>query len=283
MGSRSLLGLGLALCTAVSAATYFGTRVVLDELRAEDSGRQALIRSLEEKLAELERNDGALDRRLQAIALARSLPADSGGASNASAAGIVPPEEAENAPLPPPSFPGAVIDDPSLLSAVEQSFLERYPPGEGAILVRGSEGKLGYLRISSKRDGRRAFTVLDAANFGLVEELSTAIVDREGAIQTALVDLAAAGAGVDCATMEDAIRHGKELGGYYVLPVGERFRILASSEVERDRRVAMASAHLDGIKEDFGEYTSYVLNWVQPGLEAARDPSGSAIREGMHK
>jgi hypothetical protein len=281
MDSRALFGLGVALCAAVSGATYFGTRVVLVELRAENTGRREMLRSLEEKLAALEKNDGALDRRLLALATARSLPRDPGGAASAPAEESSPPEPVfETTSL--VTHPGAVIDDLRLLSPVERSFLERYPPGENAIIIRGDEGKLGFLSISSKRDGRRTNTVLDDANFGLVEEFSTAILDQEEAIHAALADLAASGSGRESETMEEAVRIGRQLGGYYVLPVGDRFKVFSSNEVGRDRRVAMAEAHLEGIKEDFGEFTGYVLNWVQPGLEPPRAPSGPVTREGTN-
>jgi hypothetical protein len=265
MSSRYWLGFGLALCATVTTATFLGTRVVLDELRSADSGREEWIRRLEEKLSTLERRDGAFDRRLQALAAARSVaPRVAAAAPEPDVTSPVA-EASHASPL--VGFPGAVIDDPRLLSDAERLFIERFPPSEKAILVRGTDGRLGYLRISSKRDGERTDTVLDESNFGLVEELSTAIVDLDGAIQQAMTDLAAAGAGSECATMAEAANLGRELGGYYVLPTADRFRVFSALEVERDRRVALASARLDGIKSDFGEFTAYVMNWVQPALE----------------
>jgi len=268
MLSRHWLGIGFALCATVTAATFLGTRVVLDELRSADTGREEMLRRLEEKLAALEQSDGAFDRRLQALATARSRSPNATEASVAPMPATAPPpvEETRSSPL--AVFPGAVIDDPSLLSDAERLFIERHPPSEKAIIVRGTEGRLGYLRISSKRDGRRTDTVLDDENFGLVEELSTAIVDLDAAIQDAMADLAATGAGRECATSSEAAAIGRELGGYYVLPIEDRFRVFSSLEVERDRRVALASTHLDGIKSDFGEFTAYVMNWVQPALES---------------
>lgn len=274
MTSRFWLGFGLALCTTVTASTYVGTRAVLEQIRAEDSGRSDLIRRLEEKLTALERSDSALEHRLRAISAARTVPSHSDGAAaadtaTAEAAGSAAPMAPEaGAPRAAALFPGAVLHDWNLLSEAERRYLEQYPPDDGTILVRGEEGKLGCMRIVSKRDGQPTEIILDDENIGLIEEFTTAIVDVDAAQRAALLDLAATGAGTDCATSAEAGQRGYELGNHYTIQVGERFRVIPSLAVERDRRVAAARERLERLKRDFGDHTSYVLHWTDPARHA---------------
>ncbi len=262
MNQKTAFGIGWALCAAISLAAFFGTRAVLEDMREVDSSRSAAVTLLERRLATLERQDSLRLRQLHRLAERETAPTEA--RDSAAPAPRRPDQAAELPPLPPFNFPGAVICDPSELTIEEREYLEKYPPSANSIVVRGNQGQLGMLNISSKRDGVRTFAQLDDENAGLIEELSTAIIDIEEARQLALADLVGRGAGMETASMAEAFEVGQTLGGYFVLPVGEGFRVFGEDEVECHPRVARVASLLDRIKEDFGEYTSYVVNWVDP-------------------
>lgn len=264
---RVLVGAAVALCVAVCVATYTGTRSALDTAFRHDAAQVESLERIERHLAALDETTRDLRRRIRDLETERTAP----NAPTAVTAGA--PSEPEVAEVTqdlralPALFlaPGAIIVDPAQLQPEEQEYLEAYPPSENAVLVRGRAGRLGLLRVSAiDETGQRSFERLAPENSGLLEELSTAIVDLEAAREEVVAELIDRGVGRSFASAQEAFQHGQELGSYMMLPREDGFGVVPADRVETDPRVAAVGSWVEAIKQDFGEYTSYAVSWVDP-------------------
>ena len=269
----------LAFATTICLASYFGTESVLEQLSQRDAERTRAWGALEERVAGLEIRERALiaeiERlraelaRVDAPATAERTLEPTRSAAVAAVAAPAPPPTRTVAFDPLDALPGSLIDDPSLLTAAEQRYLDAFPPDPNLHLIRGEGGQLGLLGVRAVRDGRPQFIHAVNGNPEAIEQLSIALLAHERAKAGATLRLASEGSGELFETMAAAVSAGRSQGGYRTLETEEGVRLFTEQELLTDTDVQATLWTLEATKIDVGESPSTVLHWIDPRAIAA--------------
>ena len=267
----------LAFATTISLASYLGTESVLEQLSQRDAERTRAWGALEDRVTGLEIRERALISEIERLRaeLARvESPAPTERTLEPTSSPTV-----AAAPAPPPvrsvafdpldALPGSLIDDPSLLTAAEQRYLDAFPPDPNLHLIRGEGGQLGLLGVRAVCDGRPQFIHAVNGNPDAIEQLSIALLAHERAKAGATLRLASEGSGELFETMAAAVSAGRSKGGYRTLETEEGVRLFTEQDLLTDTDVQATLWTLEATKIDVGESPSTVLHWIDPRAIAA--------------
>ena len=266
----------LAFATTISLASYLGTESVLEQLSQRDAERTRAWGALEDRVTGLEIRERALISEIERLR-AELARVESPGPTErtleptetTTVAAPAPPSVRSVAFDPLDALPGSLIDDPSLLTAAEQRYLDAFPPDPNLHLIRGEGGQLGLLGVRAVRDGRPQFIHAVNGNPEAIEQLSIALLAYERAKAGATLRLASEGSGELFETMAAAVSAGRSKGGYRTLETEEGVRLFTEQDLLTDTDVQATLWSLEATKIDVGESPSTVLHWIDPRAIAA--------------